>query len=73
VKEPFRTPLANRNVCCPKSDLANEIQHNNGPANILQNDLNSKRSQNRLINIDPRMDYFDAIGMIHEHIMGLEI
>jgi hypothetical protein len=73
VKEPFKTPLANRHNCCPNSDLASVVQHNFGPANVLHYDLKSKRQNNRLVNIDPEMDYFDAIGMIHQHIMSLEI
>ena len=35
--------------------------------------LSKKRDSNQLIEIDPRMDYTSAIGMIHNHIMSLEI
>jgi hypothetical protein len=48
-------------------------QNTEGSTNKVQKDLHQKRKTNKLIDIDPRMDYLDAIGMIHEHIMSLEI
>lgn len=49
------------------------MQNNNDSTNQVHNDMKKKRKKNNLIDIDPKMDYFAAVGMIHQHIMGLEI
>ena len=86
-KEPFKIPLANRHNCCPNSDLAKYVQNNNGSTNthvkgidfllikisITALNLSIKRRNNNLIEVDPNMDYFEAVGMIHDHIMSLNI
>jgi hypothetical protein len=73
VREPFNIPLLNRHNYCPNSDLGDYVQNREGPSNKVQKELFKKRKTNKLIDIDPRMDYFDAVGMIHEHIMSLDI
>mmetsp|Transcript_14075 Transcript_14075/g.16308 ORF Transcript_14075/g.16308 Transcript_14075/m.16308 type:complete len:102 (+) Transcript_14075:476-781(+) len=73
VKQPFKAPLVSRHNCCPNSDLAKFVQNSNDSTNKHYNDMSRKRRSNNLIDIDPKMDYFEAVGMIHSHIMSLDI
>lgn len=72
-KEPFKIPLGNRYNCCPNSDLAKIVQSSNDSTNSHVKNLSDKRRNNNLIEINPDMDYFEAVGMIHNHIMSLNI
>ena len=72
-KQPFNVPIVNRNTNCPISNKAKYIQHNDGSTNRMIKDHKKQIRTNKLVSVEANMDYFDAVSMIHDHIMDLDI
>lgn len=73
TKKPFKTPLVSHHSSFPNTDLAETVQHSEDSTNFLVRDHMDKREAGGLIDVDPNMDYLDAVGMIHSHILNLDI
>mmetsp|Transcript_18431 Transcript_18431/g.18091 ORF Transcript_18431/g.18091 Transcript_18431/m.18091 type:complete len:109 (+) Transcript_18431:478-804(+) len=67
----------NRHICTPNTDKMKNISDKRTNQSNMKlfkkKSIKKMKEQNQIIEIDPEMDYKDAIGFIHSHIMSLDI